>query len=234
MPQPLSSISDKVNKSTYLTPTAILERPVQAAKIMAVISIWSHIDHQYANIVTKCLRSDFEIVTEMMNAIISSDARKSVIRKAVESRYPEQLALFDAIGRIIKPSRDKRNNFAHHLWGINPYIPDSVCLVNPKHLTELDAQNEAFWTEFYKDPSSYMNKERPPSFVDQSKIMIYSDKDLEKEIEDASKAAVLSSKLRMCLSDHPASDDLQKELYSMPEVQKILTPNSEYEDIIDN
>lgn len=140
MPQPLSNM--KVNKFVFIDSDVTVKQPNLCAKIMKVIAIWSDIETKYTQIATTCLNSDFLTVNNMLQAISSSEGKRAAIKAAVKSAYPQHFDIFEAVEKVIKPSRDRRNEFAHHVWVNAPGVPDSICLVDPKHIASQGAESK--------------------------------------------------------------------------------------------
>lgn len=230
MPEYLSSKKyKKLNPKLYILPSSLSEEPELSALVMQVISIWSYIENDYARIASQCLKADFEIVTSMLNSITGSEGRKAAISTAVrESHTKDEFILFQAIEDIIRPSRKKRNEFAHHVWAIAPEIPDTLCLIPPNHLTQRDASNQARKKSGLKTLGdlAVATTDTILQRADPSVVMVYTKKCLEKEIFQASEASILVSQLRLSLSDLPIVALARSRLYARSEVQQAIQQRS--------
>src|SRR5271156_4524441 len=82
--------------------------------------------------VAQFLRADFAVVRAMLQALIGAGGKRAAMDAAAKSALSEEDCLYyDALMRAIKTSRNKRNDFVHHLWGISPDIPDALLLLDP-------------------------------------------------------------------------------------------------------
>lgn len=236
MPQPLSTFTPESKSGSQLinfTPNAIFQRPILAVKVMLVISLWSHIEHSFARMMGAFLKTDFEIITEMLLALTSGEGRRAAIDGAAKAALTDDdYFLYQAVLKTTKPSRDRRNEYAHHMWGIVNFIPDSLLLVDPRYFTRLDAKNDQsikdYIDAFRLGVSTGMLEQELLEFEnpDLSQIMVYRDTDIERDVRDANKAADMISSLRFAISDHPGRALMRSKLLAEPLVQQALQPKS--------
>lgn len=138
-PQPLSRVC--LNATVTIDPdTAIKAYPDLMLLVMSVIETWARIDAHITTLLTTFLKADFLPVAAMMQALTGGEGKKAAIRAAAtESLSKENLDLFNAVMKVITPSRNRRNEFAHHFWAISPQVPDALVLIDPKHIVRDDA-----------------------------------------------------------------------------------------------
>jgi hypothetical protein len=118
---------------------ATADHPYLMALIGRHISIWAWIDAEYANLTAEFLTADHRVVCELLNGIISSDARRGAILGAARAALDAaRLDLFDAIWTASAASRRRRNDFAHGLWGSSDDLPDSLIWADAKDIARND------------------------------------------------------------------------------------------------
>lgn len=223
-PQPLTRFRRRKRGGINIEHIAVAERPKQAAMVMQVVSIWSHIDHLYAIMITNFLGSDFETVMEMLKALSSSDGRRAAIKAAARNVLPpKDFTLYEVIEKAIKPSRDRRNEYAHHLWGFADQFPDALLLIDPRHLAEHHAKTETISLmvryQVEIDPADHPQ-------LDLSKVFVYREKDIKEDLALAKQAYGFVFELRFALSNHPGSAEARSRLLSQPQVQQALQQRS--------
>ena len=215
--QPLSHY--RKAKEVSFSVKALDERPGLAIRVMGVINTWAHIDHMLTIIASTVLKADFKIVAEMLRAISGGEAKRAAILAAVNTGLPDEAELFAAIWKATKPSRNRRNEFAHHLWGTCPQLPDDLLLADPrvssvKYASYLEAKKSAG-----ASPGLAM-------FTNFSEIMVYRDRDLGEETRAARIAMKLTGRFFALADDTSISDQMRQKLLSEPAIQQALQPKS--------
>jgi len=195
-PQPLSKFK---NRNLNLSLDAIKERPELASKIMRVISTWSIIDIMYTELLCSFLESDLIITMALYNTVINSSLKTEMVAKAAEkalSKDPQGLELFTSTQDAIKASRDCRNRFAHYLWCIAPKIENSICLLNPSDYVNVSVSVEQ---HIYRRllEVTMEDVENIPQ-INNKKVMVYRNKDLDTEVNNALQARELMRQLQLC------------------------------------
>ena len=126
MPQPLSRVKN-LTKGRRGGPFAILDRPSLAPYVVGVISAWSHTEvapRSHPRPHPPCRSS---VGLQMYLSLIGGAQRRAVLRAAAEGGLDtEHLALFNVMMKAIKPIGERRNDFAHGLWGISDELPDAL------------------------------------------------------------------------------------------------------------
>jgi hypothetical protein len=83
---------------------------------MTVIAISSRIDAIIAKMLTNLMHSNFSIVVAMFQAIRSQDGQRQAVRAAAaKALASDDYRLMEAVWKVSKPSRERRNEFAHYL-----------------------------------------------------------------------------------------------------------------------
>jgi hypothetical protein len=198
MPQPVNKIR---SKSIISFNSADLSKvPHLISYPMQVIAIWAEIDSVLAEMLTQFTKSDFAVVVSMLHALRSQEAQLRMIRAAARHVLDQaDHNLFISVEKSAKASRNKRNRFAHHLWGVPDDPADSLALLDPKdNLRGLAAikENLGEWaTEVAAaieqhiisgDPAPY--NDMPSDHIDWSKVQLYRETDLKSDVGDAQKA----------------------------------------------
>ena len=105
----------------------MLERPELAHYIVAVISAWSHTEIALGRILANCLHAEPSTGIHMYLALSGGAQRRDVLRDVAERNLtPEHMALFTVMMKATKSIRERRNDFAHGLWGVTDELPDAL------------------------------------------------------------------------------------------------------------
>jgi hypothetical protein len=170
---------------------------------LQVIAIWSQIDSILAEMLTQFIRSDLKTVVSMLHSVRSLEAQQNMIRAAAEHKLPQdEFALFTEVEKATGPSRTRRHEFAHHLWGVPENIPNSVALLDPRDNLRGIAYFDVKFEEWSEDVAVEFETEllgtgqAPtypdlPNHVDLSKVQCFRKGDLERDLSDAQRALAL-------------------------------------------
>lgn len=215
-PQPLSKV--KPDASLHFDPGALRHFPEFAKLIGQQIATWGYIDSFFTRMASNFLESDFEVVAAMLGAIASSKGKTGAIQAAAKHALPKDgYQLFSAALKVIKPSRDRRNAFAHHLWARSDDLPDRMLLIDPSAL----AQHTAAWTAHLKLKPGELMQKMPRAYRDNA--YVYRLTDVEESLEQAKDAFNLVGPLLMALDyDSPGSQSWRAELSKKPSIQQAL------------
>jgi hypothetical protein len=125
-PQPINRI--RSNPMIDFDPVKLQTVPHLTALPMTVIAIWASIDGIIGKMLSNLIEThDLGAAVSMFHAIKNQDVQRDAIKAAAEKSLPaENYTLFIAILTITKPSRQRRHDYAHHIWGIPKNIPDSL------------------------------------------------------------------------------------------------------------
>ena len=238
MPQPLSSVAtaDDGTKFVSFTQDELSKRPKLAAKVMRVIGICSFIDQLLTKMMANFLKADFETVTAMLLALSGAEGRRAAMSAAAETALSEDdYHLYKAVLKATKKPHIERNKYAHHLWGNANYIPDGLLLIDPRYAARCDAKFAAEYKAYREaldarriqsPPRAPMPKPPTHDFFDYTRILVYRETDIDRDVQDALKAAELISDLTFALSDHPVAAETRSKLFAEPLVQRVLEPKS--------
>lgn len=192
MPQPLSRFHPTLGATVALGKAP--HTPEMAVAVLGVINFWAQIDYNYGSILARVAKADPVTVTAVFQATISADARKSAMIAAVQEKLTlEEASLILSVIEASKPSRDLRNEFAHHVWGSLNTRSDCVLLVNPRTLAKFNAAMTAW------------RGEGPRPELDRSKVIVWRQKDFDTALKDAHLAHMRTYQLLFTF-DHVAAD----------------------------
>jgi len=241
MPQLLSTLTPETLpgggvKIVAFGQDALADRPELAAKVMRVISVCSFIDQQLSAIMANFIKADFETVTAMLLALSGAEGRRAAMNAAAQTALSkDDYCLYTAVLKATTPPRNQRNKYAHHLWGTANYIPDGLLLIDPRYAARCDAKFAAE-LKAYREALAARRTQPPPlapmpehpthDFFDYTRILVYRETDIDRDIRDALKAAELISNLTLALSDHPVAAEMRSKLFAEPLVQQALEQKS--------
>ncbi|MDE2462647.1 MAG: hypothetical protein KGO02_02885 [Alphaproteobacteria bacterium] len=117
----------------------------------------------------------------MYEALSGGEARRAAIMGAASVALPEEdFLLFQAVDKVLTPSRRVRNKFAHHIWGASTELPNRLLLIDPEALREFEVQKagEKYGVQPEYDP------------FDRSRILVWKRADLE-EVRTAAHAGLV-------------------------------------------
>lgn len=135
MPQPLSRVCQNAKPSFYID--GIYARPSLAAHVMRTIATWAMIENIMGHLLAYMLGEEGRPALAMYYALTSGAARTDAFRAAARERLDaERIECFDAIMLRARPAAIRRNEFAHHVWGVTPELPDALLLADPKDKIE--------------------------------------------------------------------------------------------------
>lgn len=249
MPQPINRI--RSNPIIDFDPVKLQTVPHLTALPMTVIAIWASIDGILGKMLSNLIKtSDLGAAVSMFHAIKNQDTQREAIKAAAKKTLPpEDYTLFDAILTVTKTSRQRRHDYAHHIWGVPENIPDSLALLDPKDsLREIVIFEERMeeWrnrmgtfnrshSAYYHRPMMYQNgientlippspPANPSDSPDFSNVQCFRTTDLENDVKDAEKALVLFLTLQRALFGQPpqAKDAARRQLLSEPQIQQLL------------
>jgi hypothetical protein len=120
-------------------PSSVRQHPEFAAAIAYVIACGGFIDCTLASMLTLLLHAEPRAGTAMYMALSGAEARRAALSAAAkEVLTPENFAGFQDVLAKTKAARERRNDFAHHLWGFSKQIPDGLLLISPEAFAERD------------------------------------------------------------------------------------------------
>jgi hypothetical protein len=229
MPQPLR----RVKKVSGITWGAVLPaRPQLASLILDCITIWSQTEIRLGTLLAVILRAEHGFAAvQMYLRLTSADARRSVLDAAAKSMLSnDDYNLFSLTMKALKPVRDRRNDFAHGLWGTAAELPDALLWVASDDYLAYGA----VWLG-----ASPKNQNGPgmlsPMFEAHEDhldaIQVYRKSDLDSDTERANEASLAAFHLTQALnSSFAGRDAIRQMLCQMRLIQAVLRPESASED----
>lgn len=203
----------------HLSAKVLVEHPGQSALVMSVIASWAHIDTIVSATLADLMKADFEVLTDMYQSLSGGAAKKSAFLAAARSALPEwQFILVQAVLKATKPSREQRNDFAHHVWGTCKEVPDALLLVHPAS----SAASDLFFRSI-REGEPPVQKPGHHNGYDLKRIFVYKDADLLSAAKDAAEAGLMFGRLQRVISPIPPVSVLP-ELLSDPRIQQALQP----------
>jgi hypothetical protein len=210
---------------------------------MAVIAIWGAIDGSLAKMLSHIVASDFAIVVAMLHALKSQEAQHSaILGAAAKALSLDDSLLLNAVWKVTRASRDRRHEYAHHLWGI-PNIPEALALLNPRDgLNELVAFEERMeeWKKHMDQIRNtdtvevYYNTNYPRSLPpsppseshDYSNVKCFRKQDLQYDLREAEQARLWFLDLQRALfgPSPQAKAEARQQLLAAPQIAQALQP----------
>ena len=215
MPQPLSRFHP--NLGIMMAAGDAPHTPEMAVSVVGVINLWAQIEYNYSSLLARIASADPVAVNAVFQAMISGDARRAALCAAAKAKLPpEESSLILAVIETTKSSRETRNDFAHHLWGVLETRPDCALLMNPKTLARFNAELAAWGERAGRtDPA----RDPAPTF-DRSEIMVWRQKDFDAALTAARKAHRQTVELLFTF-EHPAADQRRPSLLADPQIARL-------------
>lgn len=165
----------------------VLSYPDFAGQIMRVIAHWAHIDGTLATILSRMLKADIEVGAAMYTALSSAEARRSALLAAAKIALSEiQFLALRAVLKCTAHSRARRNEFAHHVWGVCEHTPDALLLLHPNVVLDVNVSHRQRAVELPEGRGVIA-----PRDIDYSKVFVFRGADFQKAVEDASESEEL-------------------------------------------
>lgn len=180
MPKTLKDIG--IDVTPEFNPRAFLKDPKLAALVMQVIGNWAVIEALLAQILTVAAKAEYAMVAGMLSALNSSQAQRDATIAGLEAELTDDdFRLLKAVLATTSDSQRRRNQFAHHLWGSCPQLPSQLLLQDPRNLgVALVELLRAYQAGQPKTP-----------LVNPSKVLVFDEADLTKEVNASMRAAHL-------------------------------------------
>jgi hypothetical protein len=225
--QPLSKFSK--GKGLNFGPPSSWKRPLLLKYVMLVIEHWSTTELRLLLILRHCLGGDPTIAAEMLLAIENQNIQRTVIMTATKAVLPkDDWPLVEAAFMSMNASRNVRNRFAHHIWGVADDMPDALLLLDPKDMAILMAQlvkQAAINKMAGKEPAPVDIDD----ILDRSKVMVWREKDFQLECDIAHRASTITdviSKFIFMTKNGQSADSIRQSLLSDPLIQERLRKQS--------
>ncbi|WP_439544834.1 hypothetical protein [Sandarakinorhabdus sp.] len=226
-PQPLSSV--RKNADILTGPSVFVERPQLAILVMRVISLWSSIDSNLAQMLSSFLKADFAVGAAMYASLSSGESKRAALLGAArQALSPNDFDLLNAVLKVSKASRLRRNEFAHHVWGISPQLVDALLLIHPINLMQynvaLRERSEKMRPSLISAIQGPMKMELPPfPRLDTKRIYVFKDKDLLEDVEMAQQSLSNICLLSTAFSIDNPYDEIRQILMNNPSIAQSLS-----------
>ncbi|HEX8388329.1 MAG TPA: hypothetical protein VF636_04870 [Sphingomonas sp.] len=186
---------------------------------MHVIARWAHIDGDFATMFSHILKSDIEVGTAVYQAFNGTEARRLALFAAAEKGLPEwQAVALRAVWNAIKPSRDQRHQFAHHVWGFSEELPDALLLMHSSVIVE---RNISLRQRVQELPDG--RGVIAPKDIDRSQVYVYRESDFKAAEQAAVEATFLVALLTMSIG-HMTLEVGRRQLLNHPAFQRAVAP----------
>ena len=186
MPQPLSS---KPKITQWREDESVLaDHPKLATHIARVVAISSMIERQWAMMLCYIAKADPRAAVAMHQALSSTTAQMAAFEAVAAVRLSDDSKLlFEAVKFATKGYTRIRNEFCHHLWGDTYQSPDVLLLIDPIVTINFIAGLEE--PAVLRQAHSNGNRD----FFERSKIVVYTEEDLEGASAKMSNALLIIS-----------------------------------------
>ena len=211
MPQPMNRVTPQpmasFNSADLSKVSHLIIYPMQ------VIATWSEIDSILTEMLARFTTSDFEVIVSMLHSVRSQEAQLDMIKAAAKHVLPAaDYDLFSRVEKSTKVSRTRRHQYAHHLWGVPNDPPDSLALLDPKNnlrgLAEIESKFRAWASNIGNSMESHIfssafsdSEQIPTDHIDWSRVKLYREDDLKRDVGDARNALRWFSLLSVVLVD---------------------------------
>jgi hypothetical protein len=157
----------------------------------------------------------------MYQALSGAEARRAALMAAAEARLsPDEIDLFRAVASVARQTSKRCNEFAHHMWGHSPDLPDALLLVDPIHFIELGV-SAAIMPRLY--PEHRLNIDA--SKLDRSNVQVYRQSDIDESVESSEKTLLIIRGLDKWIQSIGTSEPnvrIQVQLEQVPQVAQAL------------
>jgi hypothetical protein len=192
---------------------------------MRCITLWAETEIRVGTVLAAIFRletgSAFAGV-QMYLRLNSAEARRSVLDEAAKSMLSEAgYPLFELTMKALKAVRERRNDFAHGLWGLSNDLPDALLWVKADDQLAYEAILSG--AHPLKASGGILGSVGEASHRHQESIMVYRQPDLEQDLQRAQEALVAVNYLELAL--HPYGkerDAMRQELSNVPLIRKYL------------
>jgi hypothetical protein len=214
MPHPLSHVRRNAEVEVY--PYALRDHPDFALIAMEVIALWADIDGNLAGVLANMLRTDIEAGAAIYEALSGGQSRRAALLAVATTMPKWQQLLLHACLQAVKPSRDQRNDFAHHVWGRSKDVANALLLMPPDVVTKRNVSLRQR-VEHLPDGRGVI----APQDFDRARIMVYRRADFERARRGALEATGIIGNLYGAIGVAP-TESARRALLNEPLVQQAL------------
>jgi hypothetical protein len=212
-------------------PGALARRPKLAILVSSVVETWAMIDADLVRLLRAFLKADFIVTAAMLQALTGADGKRAAINAAAQEALPEEdLKLYRAVMKFIAPSRNRRNEFVHHIWGYSPELRGALLLQDPRYAVMTGAIIHDIYalvqaTKPTKANPLLLDRRKAHKLIDagsRSRVYVFSQKDLRQEKALAKECLTCVWRLyQTCLGEKEA-DRARQMLLAKPPIQQAL------------
>lgn len=113
--------------------TALVRAPsALVALVTKAVAAWSYADVNMTHLASAFLTLDFEPVADMVGQLRAFNVRRGLLNAAMKQRGEEDKKLFRGVMGLAAAAEERRNWYAHGLWGYHASLPDALLLLDPK------------------------------------------------------------------------------------------------------
>lgn len=215
MPQPLSNISPSAEFK--LATNVLVDRPDLANPVTEIFALWAVVEQEFQILFSRIVGPDETAADAVYSILTSEGLQRTALNAVAKAKFgadSEKFEVFSAVLAVCKRAGKIRHKLAHWRWGISPDLPDALLLADPSDVKLVSL------THTYIRTLEPLDGERRPERTarilehitfDTSKILVYSQKDLQEGLEGIGQAARALFHLDLYLN--PATtEDRAKEL----------------------
>ena len=129
MPQPYP----KNMQPSIRVVNAATDRPDHYLLGMQVIAAWSNAEMSLQHVFASMLGANPRPAAAVFSSLISNNAQKDALNAVAEQALSkDERGAFAIIMKRHKGAAKNRDCIAHHIWAIDPRMPDAVVLLDPR------------------------------------------------------------------------------------------------------
>lgn len=224
--QPLSNFP-KIQSFRFLAGSLSL-KPELARLVMLVIETWSSAEARTFGMVANILQTEPVIATAMLQAVDNMQAQRDAILAGAKAvLMAEEWAVFEAAFLSTNASRNARNRFVHHVWGVTDDLPNALLLHEPKYFHVDRSSSIKRAREIARTP--VMNATYKDAEINRDGITVWRAGDLAIEVNAANRAHRIMAILEVMIVRRVCSqstDSIRKLLLNDPITQQRMHSQS--------
>jgi hypothetical protein len=198
MPQPINRMVP--HPEVYLDTNILADKPDLASLVCQIFAVWARIEQELNFLFFIVLGADAAPAIAIYAELKTQQLQNVALEAAAKAALPlEDYECLKAAISVANSTQTPRNHLAHWSWGGCRQLPDVLALANPKMLKERDFR-------VAKHLSAKELDEIDPlevavlNFFDDSEILAYSKRDLERSLRDLKETEVIFTFLRHYLN----------------------------------
>lgn len=222
MPQPLL----KVRPNAEIRMGAQDIPPDLAVYVTRTVSAWAYCDHLLAKMLTSFVRGEFEVVSAMFQALTGGEVKRAALMAAATKAVPDDVPLIQACLKAMKASRNRRNDFAHHILAIADDLPGKLVFIDPTCLLEPHVGFKQMVADGRFEPKAEkVGKSVRLTFPaipgpDKSKMLVYSEAELSDSAKDAEACVTIIKLLAQAVAQPSPDGEARQQLLAAPPIAK--------------